>query len=290
MIRFSSHDFDDPELQDCYKNDQNYRVEYDKDNRNGKCFVFCSSNGLYECDNEISFHNKVILQDRYEWTSVAKSIKAEKKIFIRDIFLSWYAKGINVKQNSIPKVVELIKEETSGYKIYFCGVSTGGYLSSILSSYIASEACFNFSGQYSLWKHLDHTTKNPILRECRNKEFFDIAELVGHGKTKQIYYFYPTLVDHDIVQKNHVSKIPRIITIGIRSRHHGSTIWANEYPLVLNNISELSRSLDGLNGKEVSRFVFALTVFGYAKAFRDLNRWFVHTSFEKIRFFFKANH
>ena len=85
-------------IQEQYKKD-NFRIEYN-DCKNGLAYIYCSSNALYKQDDPQSFTERVIIGDRYEWMNLRADSKPELEIFIRDIWLSWYVKGINERINS----------------------------------------------------------------------------------------------------------------------------------------------------------------------------------------------
>lgn len=78
-------------IQAEYEKD-NYKIEYNSC-KNGLAYIYCSSNALYEKDNLQSFEDKIIKEDRYEWSNLRADCKPEIEIFIRDIWLSWYVKG-----------------------------------------------------------------------------------------------------------------------------------------------------------------------------------------------------
>ena len=127
-------------IMDYYINDKNYKVVVDDNCDNNLCYTFFSSNGLYHND-EFSF-NMAMKNNKYEYINIAKSIKAKKKIFIRDVWLSWYVKGINYEIDSISKLLEWLKENTEGYSNIIVGTSSGGYIGAIASWYIDAEVCF----------------------------------------------------------------------------------------------------------------------------------------------------
>ena len=89
---------DTNEILERYYQKGNYKIEINKV-KNKRCIIFFSGNGLYYPDTEESFQEIIIKKDRYEWKQVAQSeiIKEhyEMMIFVRDIYKSFYVKGIN---------------------------------------------------------------------------------------------------------------------------------------------------------------------------------------------------
>lgn len=75
----------------------------------------------------MAFKTSLIEKNRYEWTNYHLSC-AEKEIFIRDIYKSWYVTGINVNLDTIDKMVQFLKKETEGLKTILIGSSLGDIL------------------------------------------------------------------------------------------------------------------------------------------------------------------
>lgn len=73
---------------------ENYKVQRNN-KKNGLAYIYCSSNALYKKDDLQSFQEQVVENDRYEWSNLRANCKPELEVFIRDIWLSWYVKGIN---------------------------------------------------------------------------------------------------------------------------------------------------------------------------------------------------
>ena len=136
---------------DVYKR----QIKYN-DSKNGLAYIYCSSNALYEKDNIRSFENQIIKGDRYEWSNIRAECAPELEIFIRDIWLSWYVKGINSKINSYDKLINFIRDLTKGYTIRCVGASSGGFIGTILAVELNAEISYSFAGQFSLSHHFDH--------------------------------------------------------------------------------------------------------------------------------------
>lgn len=110
------------------------------------------------------------------------------------------------------------------------GVSSGGYIASIIASELNIDTCFIFSGQFSL-NH--HNNKNPILNYYKNDNdrnyYYENQELIknnqinGKNKTKFVY-FYPTLVGHDCISCKYSKEINNIYRFPIKYNKHGVII------------------------------------------------------------------
>ena len=120
----------------------------------GTCYVYFSSNGLYVKDSLDSFCQRVITEDRYEWIYNVRDLRPEKEIFIRDIWLSWYVKGINETLNTIEKVIEWLQEECRGYQIVTVGCSSRGYMAVIAGCLLRAKAVFLY-----LWTGFSHPSQ-----------------------------------------------------------------------------------------------------------------------------------
>lgn len=138
---------------------------------NNLCYIYFSSNDLYIKDNKEDFLDKIVQDNRFEWTNRSAVVKPKKEIFLRDIWLSWYTLGVNSEINSVDKMIEYLKQETNGFEIVTVGVSSGGYIAAIIAVTLNATMCFDFSGQFSLANHFDHIEKNPFLHEYVKNHF-----------------------------------------------------------------------------------------------------------------------
>lgn len=108
----------------AYRELDNYKIEYTGEGR--ECVaVYLTSNALFYPHTAEKFNEAVIERDRYEWTRL-KIRRAQKHIFVRDIYKQWYASGINSTINSIDKLTEWLRKETSGYNSLIINGSSGG--------------------------------------------------------------------------------------------------------------------------------------------------------------------
>ena len=127
----------------------NYKIE-NGFNQDNICMIYFSSNNIYFPDTEEAFQEIIIEKDRYEWENIAKKIHTTKKIFVRDIYKSWYIKGINEVVNTIEKLTELLINETCGYRVITVGNSAGGYCAILIGIKLKAEHILVFSPQNNL--------------------------------------------------------------------------------------------------------------------------------------------
>ena len=101
---------------------------------NNYCYVYCSSNDLYKKDSESDFVQKIVKGNRFEWMNRSAQNTPTKEIFIRDVWLSWYANGVNQDIDSIEKLIDFIRMESFGIDLVTIRVSSGGFIAAILAS------------------------------------------------------------------------------------------------------------------------------------------------------------
>ena len=109
-------DWKNSELQGNYNSEtDNIKIRHGK--KDGIAYIFCSSNSLYKKDDRQDFVSKVVNKDKFEWENITQDIDHEKIIYIRDIWLSWYVVGVNVKYNTIDALIKKMREETEGMQV-----------------------------------------------------------------------------------------------------------------------------------------------------------------------------
>lgn len=230
-----------------YKNSKNYSI-WEKGNSN-LCYIFCSSNGIYYPNTNEIFTKTILSEDRYEWQKVADSDEiskvAGKVIFIRDVYKQYYVKGINSKINTVDKLCEFLKEETQGMEVICCGISSGGYIATILGIALKAFMVFNFGGQWSLYEELKEAEKENkvnsdyyFLNEGRKKyvynKWYNITKMLENN-TIPIIYFYSALNENDKKQIeifNHADT-SNVYCFAMKSSNHGYTLFHSCYRKVL---------------------------------------------------------
>ena len=101
---------------------------------NRKSYVYSTSKELYKKDSESDFVQKIVKGNRFEWMNRSAQNTPTKEIFIRDVWLSWYANGVNQDIDSIEKLIDFIRMESFGMDLVTIRVSSGGFIAAILAS------------------------------------------------------------------------------------------------------------------------------------------------------------
>jgi hypothetical protein len=225
-----------------YETSKNYYVRENFNVANNLCYVYFSSNALYEFDTVDCFKQKVVKEDRYEWKNKSALINGEKprkEIFIRDIWRSWYVKGINNEISSYTKLVEFLKKQTEGLRVRCVGVSSGGFIAVIISLELNADSCYALAAQFSLSNHFDHLKQNTFLKKFTREEeseyYFEVWKRLSENKNKIIYLF-PCKSDQDIEQKSFLPNLDNIFTVEINVSNHGIAL----YPNAISNFISLS--------------------------------------------------
>lgn len=244
-------------------NKANYKIVY-HNVPNNNCYIYFSGNGLYVNNQEESFISRIIISDRYEWQNFSVKEKPAKEIFVRDIWLSWYVKGINSELNSIERVIEWLKIECEGYENTFIGNSAGGYMAVICGCNIHNtDRIFCISGQVSLYNHNDHYKTNPLLIKYGDEKWFECYRLLEDEEAPRVFYLYPVGVDHDVVQSSFVKKGNNIATFAFDSSTHGVTANEFDFPVIFSKSnSELIELANKCKGKILSADGFSVLLSG----------------------------
>lgn len=225
---------------------ENYIIKANYDCHNGVCYIFFSSNNIWFPNTEESFRRSFIDNDYYEWRNFGK-LPAEKFIFVRDIYKSWYVTGINSRLDSVDTVIDFLRKETIGMRVITVGSSAGGYMAALMAACLNAEYSICFSGYFDL------TVKgalgvNPFLKKFRqdpNKNrYYQISDIIKNSRI-DIFYILPAYSDLDLEQLSRVTEIDNVHIIKIASHHHG-------VPLLTGNLDKLLRM-----SKEDLMYLFA---------------------------------
>ena len=138
--------------------------------------------------------------------------------YIRDIWLSWYVVGVNVKYNTIDALIKKMREETEGMQVITVGVSSGGFIAAILASALKASYCLDFAGQFSLLHHWTHVDTNPFLKELYSKNNHCFGEAYLYLGESPIYYFEPALCEQDIEQAKYAKMCSNVKILRVRSK------------------------------------------------------------------------
>lgn len=206
--------------------------------------VYFSSNYIYFPNKEETFQKAIIEKNRFEWYNL-RHPKANRHLFIRDIYKQWYLHGINYQLNSIEKLTDFIKSTIGAHKSYFIGSSAGGYMAVLAGSLLNVDRIYAFNNQFFLTDLLTNSSVavDPIIfREQHNpqiKQYFHIKKYIKNPNT--IYYFHSNKSQWDIDQYKEVKDIGMHV-ININTKVHGIPILKNNLvPLFAMDEDELSK-------------------------------------------------
>ena len=255
-----------PLAEKIYKTN-NYKIKENQLCKNGICYVFFSSNNIWFPNTEEAFRRSFIDNDYYEWQRF-ENIKAEKIIFIRDIYKSWYVAGINETVNSIDALCSMLKKETNGMKVITVGSSAGGYMAALAAAYLKAEYGICFSAQF------DITVKgalevNPLLQKyssdlSRNK-YYKISDIIKESKV-DIYYFLPAFCSQDLDQLSRVEGVENIHILKIGAKRHGVPVLTGNLNCILQmNKDALNKLFADYNKKVVGILQISVRLSGIAK-------------------------
>lgn len=264
---FCPYDMNNLLLKEQYQKD-NYVIYHHINGVKGKCNVYFSGNGLYVADSEESFRIQILEKDRYEWKHYVAKARPEKEIFIRDIWLSWYAMGINSRLNSLEAVADWIKRESKGFQVTLIGNSAGGYMAVNCAEVLGGtmvERVFSLCGQFSLLHHNGHVYSNPLLAVKFNKEQFECYQHLDSSGIERVYYLYSGGVDHDCEQAEYAACAQCVKAFAFQSQRHGITAHNFDYPQLFSmNNEELDVLYEKyqLTGLMLTADTFSVMAFG----------------------------
>ena len=242
-------------VDEVYKKD-NYRIVENMECANRVCYIFFSSNNIWFPNTEEAFKRSFINNDYYEWSNFT-GLNAEKFIFVRDIYKSWYVSGINKQMDSIDKVADFLREQTRNMKVITVGSSAGGYMAALMAALLNAERCICFSAQFDLT--LDDTVeKNPFLRKYKDEpnrsKYYDITKKIEGSKTS-VFYIIPAYSKGDILQMKSVEKIPNVKILKISSHHHGVPVFTGNLGKLLTMDKEELESFFASKNEKISGMI-----------------------------------
>lgn len=240
-------DLNDEVLVQAYQGN-NYQC-FDTGINSDICYILFSSNGLYYPNTRETFVETITERDRYEWKWVVKNShipqRAGRIIYVRDIYKCWYAKGINVRQDTVDKTLELLKELTKDYRVITIGSSAGGYMAVLTAVELNAMYCFNFSGQYLISDNLG----NP---------YYDLTERMK-AYQGEIYYFFPAHCEADRENYDRVKEMKCIKAFLFNTSRHAETmLTGNMCHIVDRTKEEMQLLYRKYEGGEINKFQFLM--------------------------------
>lgn len=281
-------DDSNPILREYYSRD-NYRDIILREG-GSKCIIFFSGNGIYVPNDNKAFEDVIIEKDRYEWENLSDSeeIKswADRIIYVRDIYKSWYATGINEKISSVDEVIKWVSRVTQGWDVVTCGNSAGGYMAAIVGSKIGAKCVFSFGGQWNITHALQ---KYRLVQKgySENGEYLDLTSLLKENRVP-IFWFYSAQCQIDLVQYRFftMNKIPCVYDFAMDSDEHGFVLLNGCYKKLLPlDIKQVIGLYEKYQGKIINLRRFCLELMDLKEAWPDLKKDIVkhHRSLQILR-------
>lgn len=256
------------------------RSQYEKNNyrdiifgEGQNCIIFFSGNGLYYPNDKAVFESTIIEQDRYEWENIAcaDEIKcwADRIIYIRDIYKSWYVKGINQEINSIDKMILWLLEITRGWNVVACGNSAGGYMAALAASKLNAKCAFSFGGQWDLVQaKKENNIVASYVQNYSVRKYYDLPGLLKDNCTP-IFWFYSAKCDYDRFQLQLFQKnaMPNVYDFAVDSDVHGYLLLSGCYEkLLVMEPEKLIKLYEKYYGKLIKRKGFCLELMNLREA------------------------
>lgn len=214
-----------------YYNYLNIEEEIVNENDNS-CYLFFSSNGLYQSDSFEEFQNTMLNRNRYEWKSIASSLKKRKGIgkiiYVRDIYKKFYIYGSSSHYTSIEETINYLRNKTKGFELTTIGISSGGFMAVIAGCLLKAEKVFCISGQFDLRGHLSEEELWEF--EKINKGYLNIVDLIKKNNNIPIYYFCPVNCEHDYNNYQLVKNIKNVRCFLFPEKIHAATVYPFNFP------------------------------------------------------------
>lgn len=252
-------------MQKAYDTLPNYRIDYDSKNKDCVA-IYISSNGIFYPDTVDCFERTIFEKDRYEFTKL-KIKRADKHIFIRDIYKHWYVDGLNSTIDSVEKIVDWLKSEVFGFKeIVLVGISGGGYLSALLAPKLKASIVINMNGQWDLSKEgpIQFLFEQEYPKLMKYKSL--VSEEYNYENTFYLVSMYSPGDDEQLAMLEPYKKIHKIRFV---NRHHGVPCLKCALPVIMNMDYQ---ELCALENSTHYPILFEIRYVGLIPTIRDLYR------------------
>ena len=245
----------------------NYKVVLNHNSTENTCVIYFSSNNIWYPNEKRAFVRSFIDNDYYEWEKYIHK-KAKKEIFVRDIYKSWYVKGINSKVDSVDKLMTLLRIETEGMEVITVGSSAGGYMACLCGAELNAKYVLCFAAQFNLRTKYSLEV-NPYLKKYEKdmgrSKYYNIVSNIEKSDTI-VYYFLPFYCKADSEQLAIVQNLSNVKSLKMLSRRHGVPIFkCNLSELLCMSNEELDKLFDDYDEKVNSPLVFSIKISGFRK-------------------------
>jgi hypothetical protein len=190
-----------------------------------RAVVLFSSNGLYFPNTEAEATRVLVEQDRFEWRRTLPR-GCRRVILVRDVFKTWYLRGINPSLPNPTALAERLRHELQGWDVQMGGVSSGGFAAVLFGRLVGARRVFSLAGQFSLQPVLDDQNGralNPLVAAAASdpalRPFLEPLRL-PHQPFPEIIYVVPRHSVVDAPQRELAEADPRIQTLAVDSDQH----------------------------------------------------------------------
>ena len=187
--------------------------------------VYCSSNGIYFPNDEKTFCNRIIDQNKYDWKN-NRFLGVRAHIYIRDLWKQWYVEGVNAHLNSIDRVAHYLQNwKKRDDQFIFLGSSAGGYMACILACILGGTA-YAFSPQITL----SLEEKNWLLLRHSNdvafQKWYDINDKIL-GADAEFFIFFGKRNLEDVHQLMRIKNCKRVFLLPFSTNKHGVVCFSS---------------------------------------------------------------
>lgn len=252
----------------------NYCIEYNNsdDCEKDLCVIYFSSNEIYYPNTIQAFNYAIIKRDKYEWKR-NRFPNAGKHIFIRDIRKQWYIGGINNALDTPLKMMNFLKNETHGYKVYTLGSSAGGYAAILFGSMLKASRVYAFNAQLNLevtMKSSKPLTDPILFNTVENKEYnfyFNLSNFIASGDSTDYYYFQSCRSQMDLDQYTAITENAKkkLKIIRFKTSNHGFPFLRINLPNIL---TFEKNDLEFFVNKTFHPILFSVRLIGIFATFR----------------------
>lgn len=257
-------------------------IEFIQCNKASNTHLICfSDNGLFYPWTEEIFNKIILEKNRFQWRNITRDPRITEKfnyiVFVRDIYQSWYIKGISAELNSPHKVSEKIKKITGEKGEYITiGSSAGGYYAVLIGILLNAKHIISISGQFLIGNQYE---TNPLIKnaETRQKNYFNLSPYIT-TYSGNIFYFCPYNCERDRVQYEIVKNIKNVYCFKFRSARHGNVLIPQNIQWVIASDSQtLLEVYRKEYGKIINERIFLIKSVGFFKGIRILiKRLYLH--------------
>ena len=205
----------------------------------------------------------MIEKDRYEWTNFSHP-RAEKEIFVRDIYKSWYVTGVNSRLNTIDSLIAYLKEAVQGFSVVTIGSSAGGYLAAILGHFLGAEHTIAFSPQFEL-ENQWAIDMNPFLRNYKSdpdrNKYYDLKNILAESNVP-VFYILPIKSKIDIYHYNHIKDLNCIHPFVFTDSHHGVVMLKENLSVFIYRSTNELLVLQSKHKNAMNKLLFSIELVG----------------------------